>query len=128
LIERHSDPNSFKALCTHFIQPSALPTIERLGLAALIEEAGSIRNGMDVWTRWGWISPPEDVPYGSNIRREKLDPMLRRLAAQTPGVEYMPDWSARNLIEEGGCVTGVEVRDQSKLGVFALRPAAPRRP
>jgi flavin-dependent dehydrogenase len=68
---------------------------------------------MDVWTRWGWISPPEDVPHGYNIRREKLDPMLRRLAAQTPGVEYMPGWSARNLIEEGGRVVGVEVRDQT---------------
>ena len=30
LIERHSDPNAYTALCTHFIQPSAIPTIERL--------------------------------------------------------------------------------------------------
>ena len=29
LIERHSDPNAHKVLCTHFIQPSAVPTIER---------------------------------------------------------------------------------------------------
>ena len=26
LIERHSDPNAYKALCTHFILPSAVPT------------------------------------------------------------------------------------------------------
>ena len=27
LIERHSDPNAYKALCTHFIHPWAVPTI-----------------------------------------------------------------------------------------------------
>ncbi len=113
LIERHTDPDAYKALCTHFIQPSAVPTIERLGLAPLIEEAGGVRNSVDVWTRWGWISPPEGVPYGYNIRRQTLDPMLRRLAAQTPGVEYMPGRSARGLIEEGGRVAGVEVRDRA---------------
>ena len=36
LIERHSDPNSYKVLCTHFIQPSAVPTMERLGLKPLV--------------------------------------------------------------------------------------------
>jgi menaquinone-9 beta-reductase len=40
LIERHNDPDAYKALCTHFIQPSAVPTMERLGLLPLIQEAG----------------------------------------------------------------------------------------
>jgi flavin-dependent dehydrogenase len=114
LIERHSDPNAHKVLCTHFIQPSAVPTIERLGLASLIEDAGGIRNGIEMWTRWGWLRPPEDVPHGYNIRRRTLDPMLRRLAAQTPGVELMPGQSARDLIEEGGRAVGVEVRDRAE--------------
>ena len=113
LIERHSDLKAYKALCTHFIQASAVPTIERLGLASLIEEAGGIRNGMSIYTRWGWISPPKDVPYGYNIRRQTLDPILRRLAVETPGVEFMPGRSARSLIEEDGHTTGVEVRDKA---------------
>ena len=113
LLERHSDPDSYKALCTHFIQPSAVPTIERLGLAPLIEEAGGIRNGLLMCTRWGWIGGPGDVPYGYNIRRQTLDPMLRRLATHTPGVEYMPGQSARSLVEEGGRIAGVEVRDRA---------------
>ena len=46
-------------MCTHFIQPSATPVIERLGLAPLIEEAGGVRNSLDTWTRWGWIRVPE---------------------------------------------------------------------
>lgn len=57
LVERHSDLNAYKVLCTHFIQPSAVPTIERLGLASPIEEAGGIRNGLELWTRWGWLRP-----------------------------------------------------------------------
>ena len=113
LIERHSDPNAYKALCTHFIQPSAVPTIERLGLAPLIEEAGGVRNSVDVWTRWGWLSLREGGPYGYNVRRQTLDPILRRLAAGTPGVEYMPGRSTRSLIEEGRHVAGVEVRDRN---------------
>ena len=31
LIERDPNPAAYKKICTHFIQPSATPTIERLG-------------------------------------------------------------------------------------------------
>jgi len=55
LLESRADPNAYKRVCTHFIQASATPTIERLGAAQAIEAAGGIRNGIDIWTRWGWI-------------------------------------------------------------------------
>ena len=97
LIERHSDPDAYKVLCTHFIQPSAVPTMERLGLLPLIKEAGAVPNEIDMWTRWGCIRAPEGIPHGYNIRREILDPMLRRLAAGTPDVDFMPGQSARLL-------------------------------
>ena len=64
LIERHSDPDAYKALCTHFIQPSAVPTMERLGLLPLIEDAGAVPNEIDMWTRWGCIRAPEGIPHG----------------------------------------------------------------
>ncbi len=51
LLERRSDTASYKTICTHFIQPSATPTIERLGLAERIEAAGGIRNGVEAWAR-----------------------------------------------------------------------------
>lgn len=54
LLERRPDAASYKPICTHFIQPSATPTIERLGLAERIEAAGGIRNGFEMWTRYGW--------------------------------------------------------------------------
>ncbi len=117
LIERHPDPNAYKALCTHFIQPSAVPTMERLGLLPLMEEAGAVPNEIDVWTRWGWIRAPKNLPHGYNIRREVLDPMLRRLAIQTPGVTFMPGQTVHRLLGEGGNgagrIIGVGVRDRS---------------
>jgi menaquinone-9 beta-reductase len=53
LIESHQDIRAFKQLCTHFIQASAYPTLRRLGLGRLIEQAGGLPNGMDIWTRYG---------------------------------------------------------------------------
>lgn len=119
LIDRRSRIDDYKRICTHFIQPSATPVIERLGLAALIEEAGGVRNRLDTWTRWGWIRVPDPYdddgsapPYGYSVRRETLDPMLRRLAAQTGGVELMLGRSAERLTTTHGRFTGVVVRDR----------------
>jgi flavin-dependent dehydrogenase len=116
LVERSPDPDAYKTVCTHYIQPSATPTIERLGLAPLIEGSGGIRNSVELWTPYsGWIYPPEGIPYGYNITRKVLDPMLRRLAADTPGVEYMPGFSVTGL-SRNGRVTGVEVENQAREG------------
>jgi flavin-dependent dehydrogenase len=43
LIERRPNPEAYKVVCTHQILSSAVPTIERLGLAALIEARGAVR-------------------------------------------------------------------------------------
>ena len=79
LVERRPDLDAYKTVCTHYIQPSATPTIERLGLAALIEEHGAVRNSIDLWTPYGgWIRHRGDAPYGYNVTRQVLDPLLRR--------------------------------------------------
>ncbi len=110
LIERRKDPSGYKKICTHFIQASATPVIQRLGLASMIEEAGGLRNGVEFWTRWGWIRP-ETSFYGYNIRREKLDPMMRGLASSTPRVDFLPGTEADKLIFGNGRVTGVTVHN-----------------
>ena len=79
LIERDRDPAGYKRLCTHYIQASATPTLERLGLARAIEEAGGVRNDAEVFTRWGWIVAPSEQTirrpaYGYNIRRSDARP------------------------------------------------------
>lgn len=134
LLESHSDPRTYKRVCTHLIQSSASPTIERLGVRGAIEAAGACPAGLNMWTRYGWISAvPDSVQAGPlhvhpawNIRRETLDPMLRELAAGTPGVELMLGHTVHGLLrdtdragEEGqpgagsrGRVRGVRVRER----------------
>lgn len=116
LLERSRDSGSYKQLCTHFIQPSAAPVLARLGLDRLIEEAGGLRNSLDVWTRYGWTG---DVPplgadgkalHGYNIRRSRLDPLIRELAARTPGVEFLSGSPVRGLVRDGnGAIRGVRI-------------------
>jgi flavin-dependent dehydrogenase/pimeloyl-ACP methyl ester carboxylesterase len=119
LLERRPDARSYKTMCTHFIQPSATPTIQRLGLAERIEAAGGIRNGTDVWTRYGWIRPElggdyRHPRYGYDIRRQKLDPMLRELAVETPGVELMLGQGVTALLGSNGRPTGVRAVDRER--------------
>ena len=71
LIEKRPDPTAFKRVCGHFIQSSAMPTLQRLGLLQAIEGAGGLRSRVRLWTRWGWIEPDEEtLPSSINLRRE----------------------------------------------------------
>jgi flavin-dependent dehydrogenase len=102
LIEKRPDPKAFKRVCSHFIQASAVPTIERLGLYEPILEAGGLRSRFHSRTPWGWVEPSERrEAYCLNLRRSLLDPMLREAAAAEPGVELMLGQSAERLIRDG---------------------------
>jgi 2-polyprenyl-6-methoxyphenol hydroxylase-like FAD-dependent oxidoreductase len=112
LIEKSPDPKAFKRLCSHFIQASAVPTLERLGLMEPILAAGGQRARGLLWTRWGWIEPTEEVTaYGVNLRREVLDPLVRSVAAQAPGVELMLGQAAVRLLRDDSRFAGVAIRD-----------------
>ena len=50
LVERRPDPGAYKVVCTHQILSSAVPTIERLGLASLIEARGAVRTHVEMWS------------------------------------------------------------------------------
>jgi flavin-dependent dehydrogenase len=114
LVERRPDLDAYKTVCTHYIQPSATPTIERLGLAARIEERGAVRNLVDFWTPYsGWIRHRGDTPYGYNVTRQTLDPILRRLTAETPGVELLAGQTATAVIRNGR-PAGVAVEDTKR--------------
>lgn len=112
LVEKRPDPAAFKRTCSHFIQASAVPALERLDLLDPIVEAGGLRTGMRAWTPWGWIQAPAGRRReGVNLRRERLDPMVREMAAATPGVELLPGRGATRLIRENGVVAGVVATD-----------------
>jgi menaquinone-9 beta-reductase len=116
LIERRPDVDAYKVVCTHAIQPSATPTIERLGLAPLLEARGAIRAGARMWTPYsGWVELPEDLPRAWGVTRRPLDPTLRKLAADTPGVELMLGHAATGLVGENGTPAGVRTRDAAGL-------------
>ncbi|HET8673643.1 MAG TPA: NAD(P)/FAD-dependent oxidoreductase [Thermoleophilaceae bacterium] len=120
LLESHADPQAYKRVCTHYIQPSSGPTIDRLGVLDALYAAGGRQSGGNLWTRYGWISfsrenapsPARDWP-GLNIRREKLDPMLRELAGATDGVELMLGYTVASLVHDGERVAGVRLRERS---------------
>ncbi len=112
LVEKQPDPQAFKRICSHLVQSSAVPAIERLGLLEPILAAGGLRTHLRAWTQWGWIAAPHDrVPAALNLRREKLDPLVRAAAAATPGVELLLGRSAERLLHADGAVRGVVVRE-----------------
>jgi 2-polyprenyl-6-methoxyphenol hydroxylase-like FAD-dependent oxidoreductase len=112
LVEKRPDPAAFKRICSHFIQASAVPALDRLGLLEPIVEAGGVRTTMRAWTPWGWIeTPAAEAREGVNLRRELLDPMVREAAVATPGVELMLGRSAERLLREADTVRGIVVRD-----------------
>lgn len=115
LIESHRDPAAYKRSCTHMIQSSANPVLERLGVANRLEEAGGVRTTLETWTEAGWIADPaqrEGVRAGRAgrnlcVRRSVLDPLLRAAAMETPGVEAMLGWRVTGLLSDEGAARGV---------------------
>ncbi|MFG2873726.1 NAD(P)/FAD-dependent oxidoreductase [Streptomyces sp. NPDC048337] len=112
LLERRSDPEAYKVLCTHSLQACAYPVLEELGLIPALEEAGAVRNVSRWYTRWGWIEPKAasagpELPYGYNIRRSTLDPLIRSHAAKTPGVDLLLGHHVTGLVREAGRTVGV---------------------
>jgi menaquinone-9 beta-reductase len=109
LVESRPDIDAHKVVCTHQIQASAVPAIERLGLAPLLAAAGAARTRAMPWTPFGGWIRVDGAPRGYGITRRQLDPILRRLAADTPGVTLMLGRNVVALLEDGGRVAGVEV-------------------
>jgi flavin-dependent dehydrogenase len=110
LVERRTDPGAYKVVCTHQILSSAVPTIERLGVASLLEARGAVRCHIEAWAPYGgWMRFPTDVPYGYGVTRWTLDPILRDLTVGTPGVEFLPGWTATGLLGDDGRPAGVRI-------------------
>jgi 2-polyprenyl-6-methoxyphenol hydroxylase-like FAD-dependent oxidoreductase len=115
LVEQRSDPAAYKVACTHQIQSSAVPTIERLGLAPSLEQAGAVRSRAAGWSPYGgWLRFPADAPAGYGVTRRTLDPMVRGLAAETPGVEYFPGQAVVGLLAGRDRVAGVEAESPDR--------------
>jgi menaquinone-9 beta-reductase len=115
LVEAHRDENMYKRLCTHFIQSSATPTIERLGIDKELDALGAVHAHGNLWTSYGWAREPEQLPgcppHSLSVRRAVLDPILRRTAAAEPNVDLMLGAKVVDLtLDADGRVGGVDVR------------------
>jgi len=57
LVEKQPDPAAFKRICSHFVQASGIPTIERLGLLepALQEATYLVRTDPSNPRRWALL-------------------------------------------------------------------------
>jgi menaquinone-9 beta-reductase len=121
LVERRPDMDAYKVVCSHYIQASATPMLQRHGFGQAMEAEGAVRNRAHLWTRYGWARPQGVAEQGYTLRRSRLDPMLRRIAAETPGVDLMPGHTVRDLTWSDGRVDGVEVstRDGSRRTIRA---------
>jgi 2-polyprenyl-6-methoxyphenol hydroxylase-like FAD-dependent oxidoreductase len=107
VLERRPDMDAYKVVCAHYIQAGATPMLRRHGFAEMIEAAGAVRNHFHLWTRFGWVcGEPED--YGYTLRRQVLDPLVRRTAAETPGVELLLGHTVQDLIWSDGRASGVK--------------------
>lgn len=104
LVERNRNLASYKAMCGHLILGGAHATLQRLGVWELMLERGAEAARTAVWTGAGWVQPADtsEVPPVISLRRKKLDPLLRELAAATPGVDLFMGHAVTGLIEEGG--------------------------
>jgi 2-polyprenyl-6-methoxyphenol hydroxylase-like FAD-dependent oxidoreductase len=113
LVEQRPQADAYKRICSHYIQSSAVATLERLDLLEPMMQAGAVRSRGRLHTPWGWVEPPAEsrVPSGVNLRREILDPLIRETAAQAPGVDLIMGHTVHELLREGDAVCGAVSRD-----------------
>lgn len=111
VLEKARDASAFKGLCGHFVLGGTAAMLRRTGLWDRMVEAGAVAGGIERWTGTGWATPPPDAPEAISLRRERLDPLLRKEAADTPGVEIVYGAAVDRLLTGGGRVTGVRTRD-----------------
>lgn len=109
LIDRITDPDTYKRTCGHFIQSGAVPALHRLGLYDRMLEAGAVRSRIRMWTPWGTVEPvsEEFVEPNLNLRRMYMDPLVRELAREQGGID----------MRLGRTLTRVDVDDPERVAV-----------
>ena len=123
VLEKSPDPANYKRICSHFIQASGVATLERLELVEPMMAAGALRTRFNAHVPWGWVEPPhEAAQLGINLRRSKLDPMVREMAASTPGVEVLLGQTVTELRRQGGAFHGAVAQDRDGVETFFEAP------
>ena len=129
LIERrNTDTNKYKSMCTHTIQASALPIINKLGILPALQEQRCIFTHHQIWSRHGWIKRDlttcinAQESYGINVTRELLDPTILNEAKKYPTVTFFNNTLSEELIYQNSTVCGVTIYNKDtniKLNLYA---------
>jgi menaquinone-9 beta-reductase len=110
LLDKHRSADTAKVLCGHFILAGTQPTLDRLGLRERMLAAGAVEGPVALHTgAWSLVDDP-DLPLPISLRRTKLDPMVRDLAASTPGVDLLLGHTLTGLLVDRGAINGVRAR------------------
>src|SRR3989442_4590600 len=83
--------------------------LQRTGLWEPIVVAGGFVGGAATWSSAGWAPVPDQVPEAICLRRARLDPLLRRIASRTPGVDLILGRTVTALVFRDERVEGVRV-------------------
>lgn len=115
VVEKRRSVDFHKPVCTHYIQPCGLPAWKQLGVYDDLFAAGAVANTIAISTRWGWITQAAlGDSHATNLRRLRLDPLLRRRMLDTPGVTYIEGCSLRAVSHDsGGAVSGARFEQAS---------------
>ncbi len=123
LIDKQPEVDAYKVVCGHYIQSSAIPTIERLGLLEPMMEAGAVRSAPRVYFDDKVIGPvdPSVVEPPINLPRRVLDPMIRQLAADTPGVDLQIGAALESIEKNspGDCAVKLKIDGKTHRSAFA---------
>lgn len=111
LLEKHQSVDTPKGLCGHFILGGSEAVMSRLGATERLVAAGAATGQIDLHGDAGpFCDRSGHVPPLVNARRSLLDPTMRRIAADTPGVDLHLGHGVTALIEEGSRIVGVRTR------------------
>ncbi|MCT4554269.1 MAG: FAD-dependent monooxygenase [Pelagimonas sp.] len=115
-IDRKRSDADYKKVCTTFIQRSALPVLQKLGLKDRLDAAGAIQNSAEIWTEHGWIKDQikgdPATAHGYSVRRKVLDPLLIDLMRDEPNITLALGATLTGLIaDDRGTYRGIEWRD-----------------
>jgi len=117
LVERSPDPRHFKRACTHTIAAGMVPILDELGLTEDLDAIKAPRHNWEMYTRLGWIRDDYEghrhPTLNCTVRREMLDPLMRRHAVRSGDVELLRGWQVEDVLRSGRRVTGVVARNRS---------------
>jgi len=112
LVEQRISLNAFKKVCTHYLQPELIPYFKKMGVWEGILEAGAVPSHMSVRTQWGVVNLPHlGEQRGMNLRREKLDPILRKKAASFSNIHLFSGYKLERLLTQNKRYSGVDIRE-----------------